>query len=84
MTDEPTGWVKPVANPTRESLRVRIAELRAEPGEAPAQFRALENDARLEALVRIRTLMCGLDLTPAALEPPPAVKRRGRPREVRS
>lgn len=55
--DVPTGWVKPVAKPTRESLQARVAELRAELAQAEAQLRAMEDDTRLEALVKIRNLM---------------------------
>jgi hypothetical protein len=83
MTDEvPTGWVKPVAKPTPESLKARIAELRAELAEAQALLRDMEEGARLEALVKIRNLMRGFDLTPADLGLVPVPKRRGRPRKV--
>ena len=58
MTEEvPSGWVKPVAKPTRDSLKARIAELRAELAEAENQLREMEEDTRLEALVKIRNLM---------------------------
>jgi hypothetical protein len=80
--DVPTGWVKPVSKPTRESLQARIAALRAELAEAEAQLQHMEADARLEALVRIRNLMRAFELTPAdlGLEAPPP-RRRGRPRK---
>ena len=83
MTEEvPTGWVKPVAKPTRESLKARIAELRAELAQAEEQLRQLEGDARLEALVKIRNLMRGFNLTLADLGLEPVPKRRGRPRKT--
>ena len=83
MTEEvPTGWVKPVAKPTRESLKARIAELRAELAEAEGQLRTIEEGARLEALVKIRNLMRAFELTPADLDLTPTPKRRGRPRKV--
>lgn len=81
-TDTPTGWVKPVAKPTPESLRTRIAELRAELADAEEQLRQMEEDTRLEALVRIRNLMRGFGLTPEDLGLEPAPKRRGRPRKT--
>ena len=78
----PTGWVKPVAKPTRESLQARVAELRAELARTEAQLKAMEDDARLEALVKIRNLMRAFELTPEdlGLEAPPP-RRRGRPRK---
>jgi hypothetical protein len=83
MTEEvPTGWVKPVAKPTRESLQARIAELRAELAETKDQLRAMEEGARLEALVKIRNLMRAFELTPADLDLTPTPKLRGRPRKV--
>jgi hypothetical protein len=78
----PTGWVKPVAKPTRESLKARVTELRAELAEAEAQLKAMEDDARLEALVKIRNLMRAFELTPADLDLTPPVIRRGRPRKI--
>ncbi|MDZ5459241.1 H-NS family nucleoid-associated regulatory protein [Azohydromonas lata] len=80
--DMPTGWVKPVAKPTRESLKARVAELRAELSEAERQLREIEEGERLEALVKIRNLMRGFDLTPADLGFTQAPKRRGRPRKA--
>jgi hypothetical protein len=83
MTEEvPTGWVKPVAKPTRESLKARIAELRAELAEAEGQLRTIEEGARLEALVKIRNLMRAFELTPVDLGLTPTPKRPGRPRKV--
>jgi hypothetical protein len=83
MTDEvPTGWVKPVAKPTPESLRARIAELRAELPETESQLREMEQGTRLEALVKVRNLMRAFELTPADLGLTPTPKRRGRPRKV--
>lgn len=79
--DTPKGWVKPVAKPTRESLKTRVAELRAELGEAEAQLREIEESERLEALVKIRNLMRAFELTPADLGIAPTPKRRGRPRK---
>jgi hypothetical protein len=75
----PTGWVKPVAKPTRESLKARVTELRAELAETEAQLQAMEDDARLEALVKIRNLMRGFGLTPEDLSLTLTPKRRGRP-----
>jgi hypothetical protein len=63
--DMPKGWVKPVAEPTRESLMARVAELRAELAEAENQLREIEEGARLEALVKVRNLMRAFELTPA-------------------
>ncbi|NML18120.1 H-NS family nucleoid-associated regulatory protein [Azohydromonas caseinilytica] len=80
--ETPTGWVKPVAKPTRESLKARIADLRAELTEAEEQLKQMEEDARLEALVKIRNLMRGFQLTPEDLGLEAAPKRRGRPRKV--
>lgn len=40
--DMPSGWVKPVAKPTRESLQARVAKLRAELAEAEAQLHEME------------------------------------------
>jgi hypothetical protein len=79
--DMPSGWVKPVAKPTRESLKARIAELRAELAEAEAQLKQMEGDVRLEALVKVRNLMRAFELTPADLGLTPMPKRRGRPRK---
>jgi hypothetical protein len=81
IQEVPTGWVKPVAKPTRESLKARVTELRAELAKAEAQLREMEEDARLEALVKIRNLMRGFELTPADLGLTPTPKRRGRPRK---
>jgi hypothetical protein len=80
--DMPKGWVKPVAKPTPESLKTRIAELRAELATAEAQLEQMESDARLEALVKIRNLMRAFELTPADLGLTLASKRRGRPRKA--
>ncbi len=78
----PKGWVRPVAKPTRESLKARVAKLRAELAEAEAELKAMEDDARPEALVKIRNLMRGFGLTPDDLGLVPAPKRRGRPRKA--
>ncbi len=78
----PEGWVKPVAKPTRESLKARVADLRAELTEAEAQLKAMEDDARLEALVKVRNLMRAFELTPTDLDIAPTPKRRGRPRKT--
>jgi hypothetical protein len=80
--DMPKGWVKPVAKPTPESLKARIAELRAELAEAEGQLREMEEGARLEALVKIRNLMRAFELTPPDLGLVQAPKRRGRPRKA--
>ncbi|WP_157119214.1 H-NS family nucleoid-associated regulatory protein [Azohydromonas lata] len=80
--DTPKGWVKPVAKPTRESLKARVAELRAQLAEAETQLREIEEGERLEALVRIRNLMRGFELTLADLGLAPMPKRRGRPRKA--
>jgi hypothetical protein len=80
--DMPKGWVKPVAKPTPESLKARIAELRADLAEAESQLREMEEGARLEALVKIRNLMRAFELTPADLGLTPTPRRRGRPRKV--
>lgn len=80
--DMPKGWVKPMATPTRESLKARVVELRAELAEAEEQLREMEEGERLEALVKIRNLMRGFELTPADLGLVAAPKRRGRPRKV--
>lgn len=80
--DAPRGWVKPVAKPTRESLKTRVAEVRAELAKAEAQLREMEEGARLEALVRIRNLMRAFELTPADLGLTATPKRRGRPRKA--
>ncbi len=58
MEGLPSSWVKPVAKPTRESLKARIAELRAELTEAEAQLHEMEKSDRLEALVKV-TMSCG-------------------------
>lgn len=63
----PKGWSRPVAKPTRESLKARVAELRAELAEAESQLREMEEGERLEALVKIRNIMRGFELTPADL-----------------
>lgn len=78
--DMPSGWVKPVAKPTRESLQARVAKLRAELAEA--QLHEMEEGERLEALVKIRNLMRGFGLTLADLGLEPTPKRRGRPRKA--
>ncbi|WP_028998582.1 H-NS histone family protein [Azohydromonas australica] len=75
----PTGWVKPVAKPTPDSLKTRVAELRAELAEAEAQLREMEDGERLEALVKVRNLMRAFQLTPMDLGLVPVPKRRGRP-----
>jgi hypothetical protein len=80
--DMPKGWVKPVAKPTPETLKVRIAELRAELDDAQAQLRELEEGERLEALVKVRNLMRAFELTLADLGLTPMPKRRGRPRKA--
>lgn len=84
QTDDnmPKGWVRPIAKPTRESLKARVAELRADLAETEAHLKVLEDDARLQALVKIRNLMRGFELTPADLGLVPAPKRRGRPRKA--
>lgn len=80
--DRPTGWVKPAAKPTRELLQARIAELRADLAQAEAQLKQLDDDARLETLVKIRNLMRAFELTPADLGlEAPLPRRRGRPRK---
>jgi hypothetical protein len=73
-----TGWVKPVAKPTPETLRARIAEL----AEAESQLREMEEGTRLEALVKVSNLMRAFELTPVDLGLVPAPKRRGRPRKT--
>jgi hypothetical protein len=80
--DMPKGWVKPVAAPTRESLKARVAELRAELAEAENQLHEMEEGERLEALVKVRNLMRAFELTPADLGLMSVAKRRGRPRKV--
>ncbi len=80
--DMPKGWVKPVAKPTLESLKARVAELRAELAEAEGQLREMEEGERLEALVKVRNLMRAFELTPADLGLVSVAKRRGRPRKV--
>jgi hypothetical protein len=80
--DMPKGWVKPVAKPTPESQRARIAELRTELAEAESQLREMEEGARLEALVKVRNLMRAFELTPADLGLTATPKRRGRPRKT--
>ncbi|WP_028997095.1 hypothetical protein [Azohydromonas australica] len=75
--DMPNGWVKPVAKPTPESLRARIAELRTELAAAEAQLREMEEGARLEALVKIRNLMRAFELTSADLGLTPTPQCRG-------
>lgn len=80
--DVPTGWVKPVAKPTRESLKAHVAELRAQLSEAEAQLREIEEGERLEALIKIRNLMRAFELKPANLGLTPVPKRRGRPRKA--
>jgi hypothetical protein len=83
MTEEvPSGWVKPVAKPTRESLQARIVELHTERAEAENHLREMEEGARLEALVKVRNLMRAFELTPADLGLAQAPKRRGRPRKI--
>ncbi|WP_029002177.1 H-NS histone family protein [Azohydromonas australica] len=85
MTDDvPTGWVKPVAKLTPESLKARISNLRTELADAESQLREMEEGTRLEALVKVRNLMRAFELTPAdlGLEVPP--RRRGRPRKTQS
>lgn len=74
-----SGWVKPVAKPTRESLRARVAELRAELTQAEAQLREMEEGDRLEALVKVRNLMRAFELTPEDLGFTQQPNRRGRP-----
>ena len=80
----PTGCVKPVAKPTRESLKTRVAELRVGLAEAEARLREIEEGERLEALVKARNLMRAFELTPEDLGLTPAPKRRGRPRKASS
>jgi hypothetical protein len=83
MTEKlPTGWVKPVAKPTHESLRARIADLRVELAEAEGQLREMEEGTRLEALVKVRNIMRAFELTPADLGLTSTPKRRGRPRKA--
>lgn len=82
--DMPKGWIKPVAKPAPESLKARIAELRAELAEAESQLRQMEEGARLEALVKVRNLMRAFELTPQDLGLTPTLKRRGWPRKVTS
>ena len=69
----------PVAKPTPESLKARIAELRAELAEAESHLCEMEEGTRLEALVKVRNLMRAFDLTPADLGLVSTPKRRGRP-----
>lgn len=80
--DMPKGWVKPVAKPTRESLKARIAELRAELAEAESQLHEMEEGAKLEAVVKVRNLMRAFELTPADLGLEPTPTRRGRPHKT--
>lgn len=82
IEDTPKGWVRPVAKPTPESLRARIAELRTELAETENQLREMEEGARLEALVKVRNLMRAFELTPADLGLTTMPKRRGRPRKA--
>jgi hypothetical protein len=78
----PKGWVRPVAKPTRESLKARVDELRTELAKAEAQLREMEEGERLEALVKVRNLMRAFELTPADLGLTPMHKRRGWPRKA--
>ena len=71
-----------MAKPTPETLKARIAELRAELTDAEAQLREMEEGVRLEALVKIRNLMRAFELTVADLGLMPVPRRRGRPRKV--
>lgn len=80
--DLPSAWIKPVAKPSKESLKTRINTLRAELREAEAQLREIEEGERLEALVKVRNLMRGFQLTPADLGLEPTVRHRGRPRKI--
>ena len=57
-------------------------ERRGRLAEAESQLREMEEGARLEALVKIRNLMRGLNLTPADLGLVTAPKRRGRPHKT--
>jgi hypothetical protein len=59
-----------------------VVELRAELAEAETQLREMEEDARLQALVKIRNLMRGFSLTPADLGLTPTPKRCGRPHKA--
>ena len=78
----PKGWIKPVAKPAPESLKARIAELRAELAQAESQLREVEEGARLEALVKVRNPMRAFELTPQDLPLAPAPERRGLPCKV--
>lgn len=80
--EEPKGWVKPVAKPTQEQLRARIQALRAELAPLEQQLAEIEADARLEAVVKIRNLMRGFQITFSDLGLVKAPKRRGRPPKV--
>lgn len=59
--------------------RACIAELRVELAEAEKQLREMEEVARLEALVKVRSVMRAFELTPADLRLTSMPKRRGRP-----
>jgi hypothetical protein len=80
--DVPKGRIRPIATPSRESLKARIAELRAELAQADGQLREMEEGTRLDALVKISNLMRAFELTPTDLAPVQAPKRRGRPRKA--
>lgn len=80
LTREEQGWEKPTAPASKESMRSRIAELKAELETLEHRLAEVEDQERLEAIVRIRNLMRGFELSWDDILP--KKKRRGRPRKT--
>lgn len=79
LTREEQGWIKPKRQPTRAELLERVVALRKEANALERQVLEMDRSARLEALVRIRNLMRGFEISIEEIAPR---RRRGRPRRA--
>jgi hypothetical protein len=61
--EQPSGWVKPIRQPTLAELKAQIAETEKDLSALKQRAKALEDDLRLEAIVQIRNIMRAQEIT---------------------
>ena len=76
--DMRNGWITPVAEPGRDSLKARVAQPRTKPAAAQAQLREMEEGAVVDAFVKIQDLVRAFEPKPKDPDftPRPACWRR--------
>jgi hypothetical protein len=55
--DMRNGWILPVAEPGRDSLKVRVAHARTELAAVQVQLREMEEGAMVDAFVKLQELV---------------------------